>query len=138
MRKIVSFLSFLLLLAVASCGNKRHDAAYYEQKVDSIRKAEQLKELQRHTDRPFDLSFLVMNPGYRPENLKLIHDNAELLGIPITVFSNDKYCIHFSTNCQVLLGPHKSEPQLLWGKEEGTCGYGVFGECRKRNGTGFF
>ena len=62
---------------------------------DSAVLAKLMQELQRHTDRPFYLSFLVMNPGYRPENLKLIQDNAERLGIPITVFSNDIFDVAF-------------------------------------------
>ena len=62
---------------------------------DSAVLAKLMQELQRHTDRPFHLSFLVMDPGYRPENRKLIEDNAELLGIPITVFSNDIFNVAF-------------------------------------------
>ena len=64
---------------------------------DSAVLAKLMQELQRHTDRPFYLSFLVMNPGYRPENLKLIEDNAERLGIPITVFENDIFDVAFKT-----------------------------------------
>ena len=56
---------------------------------DSVVLAKLMQELQRHTDSPFELSFLVMDPGYRPENRKLLEDNAELLGIPITVFESD-------------------------------------------------
>ncbi len=37
----------LAIAIVASCGRKKHDAQYYELMVDSIRKAEQVKELQR-------------------------------------------------------------------------------------------
>lgn len=62
---------------------------------DSAVLAKLMQELQRHTERPFDLSFLVMNPGYRPENLQLIRENAELLGIPITIFSNDIFHVAF-------------------------------------------
>lgn len=47
MRKIAFFLTFLLLLSAVSCRQKKHDAVYYEQMIDSIRKAEQLGELQR-------------------------------------------------------------------------------------------
>jgi len=43
--------TIILLLAVAavlfSCGGKKHDAAYYEQLVDSIRRAEQVKSVLR-------------------------------------------------------------------------------------------
>ena len=62
---------------------------------DSAVLAKLMQELQRHTERPFELSFLVMNPGYRPENLQLIRENAELLGIPITIFSNDIFDVAF-------------------------------------------
>lgn len=37
----------LLALLTLSCGNKKHDAAYYEQMVDSIRRAEQVREVQK-------------------------------------------------------------------------------------------
>jgi hypothetical protein len=48
MRRIgVVWVVLMAIIAVSSCGNKRHDAAYYEQKVDSIRRAEQLKEIQQ-------------------------------------------------------------------------------------------
>lgn len=40
-------LAVALAVVMVSCGGKKHDAAYYEQMVDSIRKAEQVKELQR-------------------------------------------------------------------------------------------
>ena len=62
---------------------------------DSAVLAKLMQELQRHTDRPFHLSFLVMDPGYRPENQKLIEDNAALLGIPVTVFDNDIFNVAF-------------------------------------------
>ena len=62
---------------------------------DSAVLAKLMQELQRHTDRPFHLSFLVMDPGYRPENRKLIEDNADLLGIPVTIFDNDIFNVAF-------------------------------------------
>ena len=40
-------------------------------------------------EQPFELVFLVMDPGYRPDNRRLIEENAELLGIPITIFDSD-------------------------------------------------
>ena len=64
---------------------------------DSAALAKLMQELQRHTDRPFSLSFLVMDPGYRPENRALIEENARRLNIPITVFSNDIFDVAFKT-----------------------------------------
>lgn len=56
---------------------------------DSMVLAKLMQELLRHTDRPFELIFLVMDPGYAPQNRQLIEENARLLEIPITVFEND-------------------------------------------------
>lgn len=56
---------------------------------DSVVLAKLMQELQKHTEQPFELTFLVMDPGYRPENRKMLEDNAERLGIPITVFDSD-------------------------------------------------
>ena len=56
---------------------------------DSMVLAKLMQELQRHTERPFELTFLVMDPGYNPANRALIHENASRLGIPITVFDSD-------------------------------------------------
>lgn len=52
---------------------------------DSMLMAKLLQMLRRHSDMPFELEFLVMDPGYNPENRKKIEENAKLLGIPITV-----------------------------------------------------
>ena len=51
--------------------------------------AKLMQELLRHTDRPFHLEFLVMDPGYNAANRALIEQNARTLGIPITVFESD-------------------------------------------------
>ena len=56
---------------------------------DSMVLAKLMQELQRHTDRPFALTYLVMDPGYRPENRALIESNAALLGIPVQIFESD-------------------------------------------------
>ena len=56
---------------------------------DSMLMAKLLQELKRHGKIHFELVFLVMNPGYNADNWKIIQDNAELLGIPLTVFESD-------------------------------------------------
>ena len=56
---------------------------------DSMVLAKLMQELLRHTDRPFHLEFLVMDPGYNAANRALIEENARTLGIPITVFESD-------------------------------------------------
>lgn len=56
---------------------------------DSFLMAKLFQELKRHNKIPFELVFLVMNPGYSEENRLKIENNAKLLNIPITVFETD-------------------------------------------------
>ena len=56
---------------------------------DSMLLAVLLKMLQRHSEIPFELKFLVMDPGYAQKNRQQIEDNAKLLNVPITVFETD-------------------------------------------------
>ena len=42
-----------------------------------------------HNKFPFEVKFIVMDPGYSPENRKVIEDNARNLNIPITIFESD-------------------------------------------------
>ena len=63
---------------------------------DSVILTKLMQELQRHTAQPFELVFMVMDPGYKPENRKLIEDNAALLGIPITIFDSDIFDVTVS------------------------------------------
>ena len=63
---------------------------------DSVILAKLMQELQRHTSQPFELVFMVMDPGYKPENRKLIEDNAALLGSPITIFDSDIFDVTVS------------------------------------------
>ena len=60
---------------------------------DSMLMAKLLQELQRHGKYPFELVFLVMNPGYNADNWKIIQDNAKVLGIPLTVFESEIFDI---------------------------------------------
>ena len=56
---------------------------------DSMLLAKLMQELSRHGDYPFDMEFIVMNPGYAPQNRQKIIDNAALLDIPIKMFETD-------------------------------------------------
>jgi tRNA(Ile)-lysidine synthase TilS/MesJ len=56
---------------------------------DSFLMAKCMQELVRHGKFPFDVKYVVMNPGYNEYNLKVIKDNAKLLNIPILVFESD-------------------------------------------------
>jgi len=55
---------------------------------DSMLMAKLFQEIQRHRQVSFDLTFLVMDPGYNAENRALIESNAKKLGIPITIFES--------------------------------------------------
>ena len=56
---------------------------------DSMMLAVLMKMLQRYSDVEFELKYIVMDPGYNPENLKKIENNAGILEIPIHVFKTD-------------------------------------------------
>ena len=55
--------------------------------------AKLMQMLKRITDIPFEVIYLVMDPGYAPENLELIKHNANKLDIPITIFNSDIFGI---------------------------------------------
>ncbi len=56
---------------------------------DSMLMAKLFQELKRHHKFPFEVQFLVMDPGYLPANRALIEENAHRLHIPITIFESD-------------------------------------------------
>ena len=60
---------------------------------DSMLLAKLMQMLQRISDVPFDLEFLVMDPGYNEANRRMIENNAQLLHIPVTVFESDIFAI---------------------------------------------
>ena len=55
---------------------------------DSMLMAKLFQEIQTHRHVNFDLTFLVMDPGYNADNRSLIEHNAKSLGIPITIFES--------------------------------------------------
>ncbi|MBR0410994.1 MAG: ATPase [Eubacterium sp.] len=56
---------------------------------DSMLMAKLFQEIRRHNKFHFDLVFLVMDPGYSEANRRMIEHNAEILGIPVTIFESD-------------------------------------------------
>lgn len=56
---------------------------------DSMLMAKLFQELQRHNRFPFEVTFLVMDPGYSKENRQIIENNAKKLHIPLTIFESD-------------------------------------------------
>ena len=43
---------------------------------DSMLMAKLFQELKKHNKFPFEVKFLVMDPGYSPENRQVIEENA--------------------------------------------------------------
>lgn len=56
---------------------------------DSVLMACALRQLQMHSDVPFELVYLVMDPGYNKKNRELIEYNTKLLNLPVTIFESD-------------------------------------------------
>ena len=56
---------------------------------DSFLMACCLRPLQLHSNIPFELVFLVMDPGYNNENRKQIEYNTELLKLDVHIFESD-------------------------------------------------
>ncbi len=56
---------------------------------DSFLLAKCMQQLQKHSDVPFQLKFLCMDPGYNKQNRLLIEENANKLGIELNIFETD-------------------------------------------------
>lgn len=56
---------------------------------DSMLLAKLFQELKKHNKFPFELEFLVMDPGYSSANRMVIENNAKMMNIPITIFESN-------------------------------------------------
>lgn len=56
---------------------------------DSMLMAKCFQELKLHNKFPFEVRFLVMDPGYNAENRRRIEENARMLEVPIEIFESD-------------------------------------------------
>ena len=65
---------------------------------DSFLLAKCIQELERHSDIKFNAHYVVMNPGYNEKNHEMILKNAEILNIPIEIFSSDIFNVVTSVN----------------------------------------
>ena len=65
---------------------------------DSMLMAKLLQMLQRHSEVPFELVYLVMDPGYNAVNRQKIESNAQFLHIPITVFETNIFDVANNTD----------------------------------------
>ena len=60
---------------------------------DSMLMAKCFQQLQKFSDVPFSVVFMVMDPGYNKENRDLIIANSQKLGIEIDMFESDIFDI---------------------------------------------
>ena len=67
---------------------------------DSFLLAKCIQELIRHSKIKFEAKYVVMNPGYRKENIDLIIENAKLLNIDIQVFESDIFAVAEKLNSE--------------------------------------
>ncbi len=56
---------------------------------DSMLLAKLMQMLRRYSEFPFELVYLVMDPGYNAANRQKIEENAQMLEIPVTVFETN-------------------------------------------------
>lgn len=60
---------------------------------DSMLLALLLRALQKHSDVPFSLRYLAMDPGYAPENRKKLEENAAHLEVPLEIFETNIFTV---------------------------------------------
>lgn len=60
---------------------------------DSFLLAKCIQELMRHRKINFKAKFVVMNPGYRKENIEKIINNSKLLNIDIEIYESDIFAV---------------------------------------------
>ena len=65
---------------------------------DSFLLAKCIQELVRHSQIPFEAKYVVMNPGYKEENIKQIINNAKEMNIPIEIFETDIFSVSNKLN----------------------------------------
>jgi len=63
---------------------------------DSFLMAKLMQQLQKITEVPFELVFLVMDPGYNEANRRKIEENCALLNIPVEIFESDIFDVAYS------------------------------------------
>lgn len=56
---------------------------------DSMLMAKLFQELKRHNKFPFEVEYIVMDPGYSRANREQIEYNAGLLNVPVTIFESN-------------------------------------------------
>ena len=60
---------------------------------DSMLMAKLCQQLHRPTKVPFEVVYLVMDPGYNERNRRQIEENAALLEVPITIYESNIFAV---------------------------------------------
>ena len=91
---------------------------------DSMLMAKLMQILHRHTEVPFEVVYLIMDPGYNEINRRKVESNARLLEVPYTLFESNIFEI---ANAQ------EKNPCFLCAKMRRGCLYGKARElgCNK-------
>ena len=91
---------------------------------DSMLMAKLMQILHRYTEVPFEVVYLIMDPGYNEINRRKVESNARLLEVPYTLFESDIFEI---ANAQ------EKNPCFLCAKMRRGCLYGKARElgCNK-------
>ena len=63
---------------------------------DSMILAKCMELLQRHSDIPFTIKYIVMDPGYAKPNRELIEQNLKTLGIDAEIFESDIFDVAYT------------------------------------------
>ena len=63
---------------------------------DSMLLAKCMEQLCRHSEVPFTIKVIVMDPGYADENRRLLEENAKLMNIDYEVFESDIFDVAFN------------------------------------------
>ncbi len=64
---------------------------------DSALLAKCLEQLCRHSEVPFSLKYIVMDPGYADSNLAKIHENLKTLNIDAHIFKSDIFDVAYTS-----------------------------------------
>ena len=108
----------LLALLTFSCGNKKHDAAYYEQMVDSIRRAEQVQQIHKQAgmyENPIEAWFDTLRLRTLP--IQTAGANIERIGsfvtVPLSINENFGYSDDANLKAMALPTIHHRQVILL-------------------------
>lgn len=63
---------------------------------DSMILAKCIQQLEKHSEVPFTTKYIVMNPGYAPQNLERIKENLSILNIDAEIFDSDIFDVAFN------------------------------------------